>query len=86
MLVRRYRGGLALTAAALLAGALAAPVAAAGAAAAAAPASAPGTATMTDLGTLGGTFSSGHAINAQGQVTGDADTAGGGTHAFRWTP
>ena len=85
MLVTRSRGGLALAAAALLTGVLAAPVAAAGAAAAT-PAAAPGTATMTDLGTLGGTFSSGHAINAQGQVTGFSDTAGGGTHAFRWTP
>ena len=85
MLVRRYRGGLALAAAALLTGVLAAPVAAAGAAEAAAPASAPRTATMTDLGTLGGAFSQGSAINAQGQVAGYADTASGSHHAFRWT-
>jgi probable HAF family extracellular repeat protein len=43
------------------------------------------TATMTDLGTLGGTFSSASAINELGQVTGVADTAGGASHAFRWT-
>ena len=34
---------------------------------------------MQDLGTLGGTFSLGVAINASGQVTGIADTAGGAT-------
>jgi uncharacterized membrane protein len=39
---------------------------------------------MTDLGTLGGTYSSGEAINALGQVTGQADAAGA-YHAFRWT-
>ena len=66
MVVRRYRGGLALAAAALLTGALAGPVAAAGAAEAAAPASAPRAAGMTDLGTLGGSFSVGLAINALG--------------------
>ena len=39
---------------------------------------------MQDLGTLGGTSSVGVAINASGQVTGYADTAGGDTHAFLW--
>ena len=32
---------------------------------------------MQDLGTLGGSYSYGVAINASGQVTGSADTAGG---------
>jgi probable HAF family extracellular repeat protein len=42
---------------------------------------------MRDLGTLGGTNSSGVvAINALGQVTGQADTASGVEHAFWWTP
>jgi probable HAF family extracellular repeat protein len=41
---------------------------------------------MQDLGTLGGTFSEGFAINNRGQVTGDAVTASGPEHAFRWTP
>ena len=39
---------------------------------------------MLDLGTLGGTFSVGLAINASGQVTGFADTADGDIHAFLW--
>ena len=40
---------------------------------------------MQDLGTLGGTYSGGFAINASGQVTGYADTAGDGLyHAFLW--
>ncbi len=43
-------------------------------------------ASMTDLGTLpGGTYSGGPAINALGQVTGQAGTASGTNHAFRWT-
>ena len=37
---------------------------------------------MTDLGTLGGTYSYGYGINASGQVTGEANTAGGASHAF----
>ena len=41
---------------------------------------------MQDLGTLGGTSSSASAINAFGQVTGDATTSTGDVHAFRWTP
>jgi probable HAF family extracellular repeat protein len=40
--------------------------------------------TMTDLGTLGGTQSVATAINDSGQVVGNADTAGGDTHAFVW--
>ena len=39
---------------------------------------------MQDLGTLGGSDSFGVAINASGQVTGHADTAGGAAHAFLW--
>ena len=39
---------------------------------------------MQDLGTLGGAYSVGVAINASGQVTGYADTADGETHAFLW--
>ena len=39
---------------------------------------------LTDLGTLGGTSSSGDALNASGQVTGYSDTAEGDTHAFLW--
>jgi probable HAF family extracellular repeat protein len=41
----------------------------------------------TDLGTLGGTFSSGRAINASGQATGYSYLTGstGPTHAFRTT-
>jgi probable HAF family extracellular repeat protein len=41
---------------------------------------------MQDLGALGGANSFGAAINDVGDVTGSADTAGGTTHAFRWTP
>ena len=37
---------------------------------------------MVDLGTLGGTSSYGYSINASGQVTGSASTAGGISHAF----
>jgi probable HAF family extracellular repeat protein len=37
---------------------------------------------MTDLGTLGGLASVGYAINAKGEVTGDAETASGIGHAF----
>ena len=39
---------------------------------------------MTDLGTLGGMYSHGLAINTAGQVTGDASVAGEvSDHAFR---
>ena len=39
----------------------------------------------TDLGTLGGTFSEGYAINSSGQVTGYSQTSGGDSHAFLTT-
>ena len=41
--------------------------------------------TLTDLGTLGGTNSHAYGMNAAGQVVGDADTAGGATHAFLYS-
>jgi probable HAF family extracellular repeat protein len=41
--------------------------------------------TLTDLGTLGGSNSHAHGMSAAGQVVGDADTAGGATHAFIYT-
>jgi probable HAF family extracellular repeat protein len=41
---------------------------------------------MIDLGTLGGGTSTGYAINASGQVTGEAVTAGGVGRAFLFTP
>lgn len=43
-------------------------------------------ASITDLGTLGGTYSYSKAINDLGQVAGNAQTASGGYRAFRWTP
>ena len=42
-------------------------------------------ATLTDLGTLGGASSQGLAINASGQVAGNAQTSGAAYHAVRWT-
>jgi probable HAF family extracellular repeat protein len=42
--------------------------------------------TAVDLGTLGGTFSSAAAVNANGQVVGDSYLAGDtADHAFSWT-
>ena len=40
---------------------------------------------VTDLGTLGGTFSFGQSINNLGQVTGDANTAARQRHAFLYS-
>jgi probable HAF family extracellular repeat protein len=71
------RGLEALLAAAVALAALAALVSGAGAA------TSPYTA--IDLGTLGGDFSRAVAINDDGQVVGDARTAGGARPAFSWT-
>jgi len=40
--------------------------------------------TMTDLGTLGGNFSAGNAINRSGEVAGSAQVTTGFSHAFLW--
>src|ERR1700730_8555199 len=41
---------------------------------------------MIDLGTLGGTYSEGHAVNDSGQVTGEATTTGNtARHAFLYS-
>ena len=40
--------------------------------------------TLTDLGTLGGTFGVAAAINGRGQIIGDSTTASGEGHAFLW--
>jgi probable HAF family extracellular repeat protein len=40
---------------------------------------------MTDLGTLGGSYSYAYGINDSGQVVGYSRTAGGLDHAFMWS-
>jgi probable HAF family extracellular repeat protein len=39
---------------------------------------------LTDLGTLGGTYTYANSINSLGRVTGSAETASGAQHAFFW--
>ena len=41
---------------------------------------------MTDLGTLGGTYSIAYAINDNGWIVGTSETADGQYHAVLWTP
>ena len=43
------------------------------------------TISMTDLGTLGGTYSDALALNDQGRVVGRSSTPSGAYHAFSWT-
>jgi len=45
-----------------------------------------GTLSLTDLGTLGGSTSTGTAINASGYAVGSSLTSGGATHAFEYNP
>ena len=48
------------------------------------PVSADSQYTITDLGTLGGTFSNARAINDNMQIVGGSDTSAGETHAYIW--
>src|SRR6266487_2716647 len=48
------------------------------------PASASAQLSIIDLGTLGGTYSAGQAINQRGQIVGESLTASGEVHAFLW--
>ena len=48
------------------------------------PASASAQLSIIDLGTLGGIYSAGQAINNRGQVVGESYTASGELHAFLW--
>lgn len=41
---------------------------------------------LTELGTLGGTYSSGYSVNDSGQAVGGSGTAASSHHAFLWTP
>src|SRR5262245_674976 len=67
----------------VLAGAVAGVLLASGAA----PVRAAGTArfSVTDLGTLGGTYSQAYGINNSGVVVGASSVASGETHAFSWS-
>lgn len=42
--------------------------------------------TVTDLGTLGGSYSYAEGLNQQGVVVGVSETSAGAMHAFVWTP
>ena len=41
---------------------------------------------LTDLGTLGGSYSFAHDVNSSGLIVGEAAIASGDSHAFSYTP